>query len=755
MSGSGNGDADRAPGDRDWRRLAIVSLLFGVILLAAMVAPGGGLPLPGLDDREQTIEPTEPDQPPEDDGEPPEWPGLIEFILELLVELDGDSPDPQGCTITLLNEPVAGEELAIQVALDGQPLAGADVWYDETHVGQTDAEGVVSGPVGYERDLEITVAAGPDVVCEVERPLFASHSDRGLDGDSTVGSTDESTSLTMIDSSAAASAATAGGTAGWTGSESGGSTGSETDRSTAGGTAGWTGSGTDGSTDTAENATAAIEVDGTVEISLREEPHPGETVTAVVTIAGNPVSNATVERDGETVGTTDEAGHVDVRVPDDGTETIHLTATRGDFTGTATVDVLLLDVRLAAPGLAVVPGAEALVRVDLGSDGQPGATVSVDDERVGETDENGTLLVSLPTDPTASVTASAVDQRASTSVLSTYAALWPVWVIGSVMLAVLAALAHRRWGPQASLAVVATVPAIGAVAVAEAYWGLSGVAAVVGPIILVVGAFLVVRYRGVLGRGGARGHGLLAGLAETLLESLGRLPHLPARLLGLVLRFTGRLGVAVTRLTVWMRDRFRDAIQWLRRRPESVRSLVRRGLRGFGRWLRVGGRRVRDLAGRSGTLAVLGAVAVSWRAGLTDGPLAVGATLVAVGLAVVAGVLHRREGATTATDEDRVHPGPDSLEVDDESSLSGRSIRAIWRTFARLVAPRSWRSRTPGEIERAAIERGIPAAPARLLTRLFRRVEYGPDPETATDRERAGEALRAVTDADPEGGEPT
>jgi hypothetical protein len=55
------------------------------------------------------------------------------------------------------------------------------------------------------------------------------------------------------------------------------------------------------------------------------------------------------------------------------------------------------------------------------------------------------------------------------------------------------------------------------------------------------------------------------------------------------------------------------------------------------------------------------------------------------------------------------------------------------------VRPNSWRQSTPGEVSRAAIERGFPERPVRALTDAFRDVEYGDQPSS----DRADEARQA------------
>lgn len=52
-------------------------------------------------------------------------------------------------------------------------------------------------------------------------------------------------------------------------------------------------------------------------------------------------------------------------------------------------------------------------------------------------------------------------------------------------------------------------------------------------------------------------------------------------------------------------------------------------------------------------------------------------------------------------------------------------IRVTWRTVVDTVSPHHRGRQTPGEIKRAAIEKGLPSEEVSTLTRVFRDVEYG------------------------------
>jgi transglutaminase-like putative cysteine protease len=88
----------------------------------------------------------------------------------------------------------------------------------------------------------------------------------------------------------------------------------------------------------------------------------------------------------------------------------------------------------------------------------------------------------------------------------------------------------------------------------------------------------------------------------------------------------------------------------------------------------------------------------------------------------LAGLLGRNAGAAERT-----------AESSSESTAAGTAdargappaLRSIWREFVALVAPPRATTRTPGEIARHAVERGLPAAPVRVLTDAYRDATYG------------------------------
>jgi len=209
--------------------------------------------------------------------------------------------------------------------------------------------------------------------------------------------------------------------------------------------------------------------------------------------------------------------------------------------------------------------------------------------------------------------------------------------------------------------------------------------------------------------------GVAAGL-DRLAALLGRLASrvvdLPLSVLGLVARLGGWVRALPGRVRRWVAARLASARLTVGR--VAVALLATAVLAG--------------LTYRFGTLGFLGGLVALW----------------------VAAVAYRRwtrgerdvDGAGDSGDRPAGVTGP-SATGDDESGRKRRSIRALWRRFAKRVRPRTWRQSTPGEVSRAAIERGLPERPVRALTDAFREVEYGDRP-TDDRTERAQAAFESI-----------
>jgi transglutaminase-like putative cysteine protease len=99
-------------------------------------------------------------------------------------------------------------------------------------------------------------------------------------------------------------------------------------------------------------------------------------------------------------------------------------------------------------------------------------------------------------------------------------------------------------------------------------------------------------------------------------------------------------------------------------------------------------------------------------------------------------------------------PAPDGREggatmpgVDAGGDDGTATLRDLWREFVSLVAPPRATTRTPGEIARYAVDRGLPATPIHALTEAYRDAEYGRLAPDADRLDRAREAIRSIREA--------
>jgi transglutaminase-like putative cysteine protease len=206
------------------------------------------------------------------------------------------------------------------------------------------------------------------------------------------------------------------------------------------------------------------------------------------------------------------------------------------------------------------------------------------------------------------------------------------------------------------------------------------------------------------------------------------------------------LGRAVRRRGVTPRSAGRAATTWLSRLVAwTTGACVRAAelLSRAGRALRRGAGR---LAGLPGRLVTRGLIALA----VLDPRRAVG------WLRRWLARLLARAGSATAADDDGGGsvdgPGVGLGTGDGDGGEGGGgastpTLRDCWREFVRLVAPPRATTRTPGEIARYAVDRGLPAEPIRDLTDAYRDAEYGRFAPGADRLARAREALRAIREA--------
>ena len=322
-------------------------------------------------------------------------------------DTDGDEEEPTGLDIELLDDPVPGSELTVQVMANGEPVAGQWVLFDDEVVGRTDADGEATGTVPYVEELSVRVSpSATDDELSVERvdPVDVGGG-AGAAGSTTAGGAAGSVGSTI-----------AGGTAGagsvpdswFVGDSESPAALSSTTRL----------GGVTAERDDENASTVTVPTD--VDIALDETPLPDSELTITATIDGEPVTDATVTLDGDAVTDTDADGTATVELPADGEVTIGVE--RGAASGERSVEIHALAVDVDASPVAL-PGQDATVTVTAGDEPAGGVPVTLDGEVVAETDADGTATVELPA--AASVSIGTGDGAASTTVrpLATLVAL--------------------------------------------------------------------------------------------------------------------------------------------------------------------------------------------------------------------------------------------------------------------------------------------------------------------------------------------
>jgi len=162
-----------------------------------------------------------------------------------------------------------------------------------------------------------------------------------------------------------------------------------------------------------------------------------------VTVDGQPVPDAAVERNGTALGWTDDRGRIELTLPDEPGE-IRLRARRGSVTGNRTVslEALRLDVEPQAP--VALPWTGVTVTARLGNETAAGVPVRIDGERVGTTGVDGRLTTSLPLADSATVAVTAYGQREAVTVDGLFGHLGAVGGVTAAMVVAVVLVVRRR-----------------------------------------------------------------------------------------------------------------------------------------------------------------------------------------------------------------------------------------------------------------------------------------------------------------------
>jgi len=695
-----DGSAGDDDGGADYRQVSFVVVALLGLAVAAFVAPPQ-LGQPGSDGGDQA----------EPSGGGGSGGGLLRYlfrIFEFFVQPDGGGGEP-ACTILLNPDPVPGREVTVTVRDDGRPVPDAVVWFDDERIGRTDEDGQVTGEVPYSRELDIRVSgpslSGCRATTGTERFRSSATPETRADPD-TGGSTPDGsivTSSAPVGASAPAAPATLGLTRG--------ASAPPAERVTA-----------------QDNGSATYRVRGDVVFEVFGLPYPGETVTLDARIRGIPVPRAAVEIDGEQVATTDENGSVTIEIPRK--DEIDLTVSRGDFSSTQTIDVLLLEPTLRPERLLLVPEGEATVVANRADERVSGAVVRIDGEVVGTTDERGEAPIGLPRDPTTPV--SVETERGQTASVSLFELYWLPTLLLLGLVTVSSAGAYHRRGARAAGAVVSVFAAGLGTLLVDAYLGrTAGLVTAGGFVAVLLGAALYY-WRQPVSKGTTSVTAVFEWLVTTAL-----------RLVGNIERLLDALARGVDRLATWLRSLPRSVSGILRRLLEGTKALLVR--------IAAAIRRPRISVTTAGlvlvaAIALVGGYAIRGVRGI--GIAAVAVVLGSLAWWYVSGDDADPAGSTPAENG----TGPTgTVSTGAGTDRSGpTTLRQLWRAFARRVLPGRWRTRSAAEIGRAAVRQGYPDRPVRELTTTFREVEYGNRSLSDAVDERARRAYRAIVDEDEE-----
>lgn len=474
--------------------------------------------------------------------------------------------------VSVPGEPVPGRELVVNVTRDEAPVSGATVSFNGDVIGETDASGNVTGEVPYNASLKITAELGDDADTDADtdaRPREAPPASGHIAGELS-----------------------------------------------------WLADGRQ-STTAAAVSNVTVDVPTTVDIETLGTPVAGESVGVLATIAGEPVSNATVRVDGTETARTDVAGQSTVDIPE--ANTVEIVVKRGDAEGTMSVEPVEFDLETAPSTVVVLPLTEVTATVTLDDEPVENATVAIDGRDVGVTDASGTVTAELPLSNSATVEATARVGRAAPSATVTVEHMYRnlALVATAVLLVVsIVVLSTRRRGVTAG-SIARSTRRVAVRAVQLALAGIVSIAALANSGLSAMVA------------GGRRALSLLSEGIEGVAKLLSAVPQ--------------RVGELLIRLAV------------------TIRTLPR----------------------RVDPRAIVTALRRPW-----------GTTTTATSATA--------DGQATEMAERRL------------------TVREVWTEFRGYVSIRSWRTSTPGEIARWAIDTdGLPRDAVVTITDAFREVEYG------------------------------
>ena len=473
---------------------------------------------------------------------------------------------------------------------------------------------------------------------------------------------------------------------------------------------------------------AVVELVTTATVDIAGSAVPGADLRVTARYDGDVLANATVLLDGERVARTDNAGAATVTVPLNATGEATVRVQRGLVAG-ETSKAVVTNASLAVED-AMSPGEDAIVAVTAAGESVAGATVSVDGRELDETDGSGLASVPIPANATGSVTVTAALGSLSTTrevdlyepnVSTTPAYLvalpgTPVTVnvtdAGAPVSNATVRLVERANGTGTGAA-VGNASVTGADGRTEVGLPVRNGATVAAS---TMGATATARFDWLFANALAA-FGLLALALVVVVGSVfdrGRVGRLARR----ARRVAARVGAAAMDALFAVAERVDAFVAWLPSLPVALAAAVTGLVERPARSLREGARRV-----AAWVLGALAGVAAALRRVLASDE--------------VTGGVQDADAEGASGEAAAASRGPPSL-------------AAAWRVLIDLVSPSRLRQRTPAEVGRLAVEKGLPEKPVRALTAAYERAVYGPAGASEADVERAREAaatLEASADA--------
>lgn len=165
-----------------------------------------------------------------------------------------------------------------------------------------------------------------------------------------------------------------------------------------------------------------------ISLATTRQPRPDESLQTTAHIQGVRVRNAAVLVDGDRAGETDADGQYSFRVPR--AESTNVTVTQGAAGGKRIWNMAPVTVTVQSAPFSS-PTAGQQVTVVATQDGRPvdGATVRVDGERVGSTDEFGTRALSLPWASSATLEVSTGQLETTRKLTGLYGLYWQIGLV--------------------------------------------------------------------------------------------------------------------------------------------------------------------------------------------------------------------------------------------------------------------------------------------------------------------------------------